>query len=360
MTADGFWANQDAAQKTVAEVRRLRAMVEPLRKLDKLLADTEAGLDLANEAEDEKAFAEPEAELGQAEELYELVETQSLLDEPGDDGNVFLSVNAGTGGTDACDWAHTLFELYMRWARRHANVDENAFVETWVKAFEGLHRRAAFYRYAQVTDLAQEALMNAYRMFGIQGKPEDIEAFTSLQDKVQLFADTEEALTNQQRLGVKVFIYSDVETRYLDMYVAKFRRFRADFVGTTEQAGVAKPNPRTYRWVLGRTGMEARDVLTDALSDYAGTLLFVSHDRRFINALATRIVEVTPGEREARVREFLGDFDGYEAALAREADAAARPSAPAPKPVAKPRPRDNAAKKLRAEVEALEQKIEAA
>jgi len=109
--------------------------------------------------------------------------------------------------------------------------------------------------------------------------------------------------------------------------------------------------------------MEARDVLTNALSDYEGTLLFVSHDRRFINALATRVVEVTPGETEARVREFLGDFDAYEQALAKEAEAAVTPVAPTtPKPAAPPRakPKDNAAKKLRAEVEALEQKIEAA
>jgi FMN phosphatase YigB (HAD superfamily) len=142
--------------------------------------------------------------------------------------------------------------------RYRAATDPAAFVETWVRQFEALHRRAAFFRYTQVTELAREALMNAYRMHGIAGSPEDVSAFTSLQSEVELFPDTEEALQNQQDLGVKVFIYSDVETRYLDMYVSKFKRFRADFIGTTEQAGVAK---RTYRWVLGRTGMEARDVL---------------------------------------------------------------------------------------------------
>jgi len=98
-------------------------------------------------------------------------------------------------------------------------------------------------------------------MHGIQGHSNDIEVFLDLQARVELFDDTEEALTNQQRLGVKVFIYSDVETKYLDMYVAKFARFKADFVGSTEQAGVAKPNPRTYQWVLRKTGMEPRDVL---------------------------------------------------------------------------------------------------
>jgi 2-haloalkanoic acid dehalogenase type II len=163
----------------------------------------------------------------------------------------------------------TLFDWAGAWRkaaaelieRRGAAVGLDDFVETWVKNFEGLHRRAAFYRYAQVTDLAREALMNTYRMFGIGGSPEDVEVFLALQSEVELFDDTEEALTNQQKLGVKVFIYSDVETKYLDMYVSKFKRFKADFVATTEQAGIAKPNPRTYRWVLNRTGLEARDVL---------------------------------------------------------------------------------------------------
>ena len=57
--------------------------------------------------------------------------------------------------------------------------------------------------------------------------------------------------------------------------------------------------------------IEGRDVLTDALADYPGTLIAISHDRRFLNALCTRIVEVTPGERGARVRSFPGSFDDY-------------------------------------------------
>jgi ATP-binding cassette subfamily F protein 3 len=118
--------------------------------------------------------------------------------------------------------------------------------------------------------------------------------------------------------------------------------------------------------------MEARDVLTSALAGYEGTLLFVSHDRRFINSLATRVVEVTPGDDEARVREFLGNYDFYESTLAREAaerapkpvaksakSAAPAPSQPGSKPAA-PRPRDKGQRKLREQSAALEARIEAA
>ena len=158
----------------------------------------------------------------------------------------------------AGSWSGAAAQLLPKYG---SPVAEREFVETWVRQFEGLHRRAAFFRYTQVTDIVREALSNAYRMYGIQGAADDVEVFLDLQSKVELFPDTEAALTDQQNLGVKVFIYSDVETVYLDMYVAKFKKFKADFVGTTEQAGVAKPNPRTYHWVLRKTGMEARDVL---------------------------------------------------------------------------------------------------
>lgn len=164
--------------------------------------------------------------------------------------------------TTLFDWAGAWQKAAAQLIKKHqASVGTQDFVEVWVKNFEGLHRRAAFYRYAQVADLAQESLMNTYRMFGIDGEPSDVEAFLELQGEVELFDDTEEALTNQQQLGVKVFIYSDVETKYLDMYVSKFKQFKPDFCATTEQAGVAKPNPRTYNWVLRKTGMEMRDVL---------------------------------------------------------------------------------------------------
>jgi len=67
--------------------------------------------------------------------------------------------------------------------------------------------------------------------------------------------------------------------------------------------------------------VEACEVLEEALAAFAGTLLFVSHDRSFIDAIATRIVEVRPGQ----VRSFLGTYEDYQRKLA---ELAAEPGAP--------------------------------
>ncbi|HEU4428087.1 MAG TPA: ABC-F family ATP-binding cassette domain-containing protein, partial [Myxococcota bacterium] len=62
--------------------------------------------------------------------------------------------------------------------------------------------------------------------------------------------------------------------------------------------------------------VEACEVLESALADYGGTLVFISHDRDFLNALATRVVEVRGGQ----LREFLGNYDAYLAKLRDEAE----------------------------------------
>jgi ATP-binding cassette subfamily F protein 3 len=68
--------------------------------------------------------------------------------------------------------------------------------------------------------------------------------------------------------------------------------------------------------------MRAREVLTEALQGFEGTLLFISHDRTFINALANRVLEVTRCGSASRVGSFPGNYDDYLRRL--EADAQPR------------------------------------
>lgn len=163
----------------------------------------------------------------------------------------------------------TLFDWPETWrAASRAIVDKyrvgigaDRFLQDWLDLFEAYHRRAASSRYTPVARLMQQALVTAFRLNGIPGVPEDIDLVLRLQDQVKLYPETEAALQAQRKLGVKILVYSDVETKYLDMYVGKFKSFKPDFVGTTEQAGFHKPNPLTYDWVLRKVGLQPRDVL---------------------------------------------------------------------------------------------------
>ncbi|MCC6572342.1 MAG: peptide chain release factor 2 [Planctomycetes bacterium] len=118
-SAPDFWNNTEAAQALMGEIKKVKFIVQPLAKLVAQLGDLNAMLELASEAGDEATFNEAEQQLATLQAEYDKIETRSLLDEPGDDSNCFLSVQAGAGGNDAADWAAQLFEIYLRWARNH-------------------------------------------------------------------------------------------------------------------------------------------------------------------------------------------------------------------------------------------------
>jgi 2-haloacid dehalogenase len=79
-------------------------------------------------------------------------------------------------------------------------------------------------------------------------------------DKVQPFPDAISALKEQKEM-TKILIFSNVETRYLDMMVSKMNGFTPDFIGTMEDIKGCKPSPRAYFWVLEKTHFKVEDVL---------------------------------------------------------------------------------------------------
>lgn len=164
--------------------------------------------------------------------------------------------------TTLFDWAWSWRHASDDIAAKYAGVNAAAFYEDWVVLFEGFQRRAAFNRYKDLTHHVVDGLRMAYRMHGIAGDPEkDVQIYLDLQARVEPFDDVLPAFQRQRALGVKIIVFSDVETKYIEGYVSKLNDFRPDFVGSTEQARVHKPNPRVYNWVLRQVGLEARDVL---------------------------------------------------------------------------------------------------
>jgi peptide chain release factor 2 len=118
MAAETFWNNREQAQKLIDEAAALRKKVEPLLASEKRLEDLQVMVELC-EAEPADAQARHHAELDRdtaafAREL-EALELRVLLAGPHDHRNCILSINAGAGGTEACDWANMLLRMYQRW-----------------------------------------------------------------------------------------------------------------------------------------------------------------------------------------------------------------------------------------------------
>src|SRR5881628_1643181 len=120
MATDNFWNNQEQAQKLIEEANSLRDKVEPLLKAEKKLEDFQVMVELG-EAEPPEAQDQIQQELEQDLSKYfkelDALELKVFLSGPHDRSNCILSLNAGAGGTESCDWASMLMRMYQQWAR---------------------------------------------------------------------------------------------------------------------------------------------------------------------------------------------------------------------------------------------------
>ena len=115
MAAPGFWDDPETARKTVAKLKALRNVVDPI---ESALAEVEELVEAAELAGEDEAFAaELAGELARLEEKAERIELDSLLDGPHDDAAAIVTIHARDGGTDANDWAEMLLRMYTQWAK---------------------------------------------------------------------------------------------------------------------------------------------------------------------------------------------------------------------------------------------------
>ncbi|MBN2811070.1 MAG: peptide chain release factor 2 [Spirochaetales bacterium] len=114
----GFWNDQKKAEKTMAELKSLKARIEPWSVLRTQIADLEALYELAEESGDDSLVPEIEQGLKASRERFEKLNILNLLSDEVDRNGAWLSIHAGAGGTEACDWAQMLARMYVRWAER--------------------------------------------------------------------------------------------------------------------------------------------------------------------------------------------------------------------------------------------------
>jgi len=119
MAADNFWNNREQAQKFIDEATSLRKKIEPALQAEKHLEDFNVMVELGEgepESEQQKIQSELERDLTKFSRDLEAIELKVFLNGPHDKNNCILSINAGAGGTESCDWASMLMRMYQRWA----------------------------------------------------------------------------------------------------------------------------------------------------------------------------------------------------------------------------------------------------
>lgn len=118
MEAPGFWDDAGRAQGQMRELKNLKDVIDGYAKLQQGYEDIETLLEMGYEENDPALIPEIGEELDTLASELEKLRISTLLSEPYDRDNAILTLHAGAGGTESCDWANMLFRMYQRWAEK--------------------------------------------------------------------------------------------------------------------------------------------------------------------------------------------------------------------------------------------------
>ncbi|HUF73082.1 MAG TPA: peptide chain release factor 2 [Gammaproteobacteria bacterium] len=113
------WSEPERAQSLGRERASLRDVVDAIAKLDRTLTDARELFDLARDEGDERTLGDIARDLVSVEASVEKLEFRRMFPGELDPNSAFVDIQAGSGGTEAQDWAEMLLRMYLRWAERH-------------------------------------------------------------------------------------------------------------------------------------------------------------------------------------------------------------------------------------------------
>ena len=119
MNQPGFWEDSKTSASLMKEMKSLKGDIERFDKINTSFEDLNTLLQMAEEENDEELAQEVEDEFASFKTAYDDYRVSTLLSGEFDNLDAILSLNAGAGGTESCDWARMLYRMYCRWAERH-------------------------------------------------------------------------------------------------------------------------------------------------------------------------------------------------------------------------------------------------
>ena len=115
MEEPSFWDDADASSAKMKELKDLKSDIEAFDNLYSSYEDIEAYIELANEEEDTELVGEIEELLSAFVKDFEALRIKTLFTEEYDAYNAIVTLHAGAGGTESCDWVSMLYRMYSRW-----------------------------------------------------------------------------------------------------------------------------------------------------------------------------------------------------------------------------------------------------
>ena len=118
MEAPGFWDNAERSQKMMKELSALKGDMEIYHKLQNQKEEIELMIEMGYEENDASVIPDIQEMLDEFQRDFDHIRIKTLLSGEYDKDNAIVTLHAGAGGTESCDWASMLYRMYLRWADR--------------------------------------------------------------------------------------------------------------------------------------------------------------------------------------------------------------------------------------------------
>ena len=116
MEAPDFWNQTEVSQQKMKTLKSLKDDIETYHNLETQYDDIETLIMMAEEENDTSLIPEIEEAVAAYQKTYDAIRIKTLLSGEFDADAAIVSLNAGAGGTESCDWASMLYRMYTRWA----------------------------------------------------------------------------------------------------------------------------------------------------------------------------------------------------------------------------------------------------
>ena len=116
MEAPDFWDDAEVSQQKMKELKSMKDDMEIYHSLETQMEDMETMIEMGYEENDPELIPEIDQMMKEFVQTYEDIRMKTLLSGEYDRNNAIVSLHAGAGGTESCDWAAMLYRMYTRWA----------------------------------------------------------------------------------------------------------------------------------------------------------------------------------------------------------------------------------------------------
>ena len=118
MEAPDFWDDPEKSQNKMKELKSMKDDVMTYAGLEEQYEDIETMVEMGYEENDASLIPEIQEMLDEFAQTYDTIRMKTLLSGEYDKDNAIMSLHAGAGGTESCDWAQMLYRMYTRWAEK--------------------------------------------------------------------------------------------------------------------------------------------------------------------------------------------------------------------------------------------------